>query len=85
MWVFIGLAGSVIAHFPTGGHSVRPPHKVEVPVGDRKSLLVDARPCLGFFSFWSRSLGGLESITHNSDPILSANSAMDISFSRMES
>ena len=26
------------------GHYVRPTHKVEVSVGDRKSLLVDARP-----------------------------------------
>ena len=92
MWVFIGLAGSVIAHFPTGGHSVRHPHKVELSVGDRKSLLVDARPrfALGdgvwdFLPFCSRVLWSLESITYNPDPILSVNSAMDASFSWMDS
>ena len=42
--VFFGLAGTVIAHFSPLGHYVRPTHKVEVSVGDRKSLLVDARP-----------------------------------------
>ena len=70
---------------------MRPLHKVEVSVGDRKSLLVNARPhfALGdgvcFFFFCSRVLGGLEFITHNSDPIFSINSAMDVSFSWMDS
>ena len=43
MGVF-GLVGCVISHFPPLGNSVRPPNKVEVSVGNRKSLLVDARP-----------------------------------------
>ena len=67
---------------------MRPPYKVEVSVVDRKSLLVDVRPrfALGdgvwiFLPFCSRVLGGLESITHNPDPILSVNSAMYASFS----
>ena len=76
MWVFIGLAGSVIAHFPTGGHSVRHPHKVELSVSDRKSLLVDGQPCLplgdgvwGFWPFLSRVLGGLTYTTKKPIPI----------------
>ena len=44
LWVSFGLAGSVIAHFSPLGHYVRPPHKAEVSVGDRKSLFVDTRP-----------------------------------------
>ena len=61
-------------------------------MGDRKSLLVDACPRfdLGdgvwvFLPFCSRVLGGLESITHNPDPFFSVNSAMDVSFSQMDS
>ena len=42
--MFLGLAGSVISHFPLLGHYVRPPHKAEVSVGDRKILLIDAFP-----------------------------------------
>ena len=90
--MFFGLTGSVIAHFSLLGHYMRPPHKVEVSVDDRKSLLVDARPrfALGdgvwdFLPFCSRVLWSLESITYNPDPILSVNSAMDASFSWMDS
>ena len=61
-------------------------------VGDRKSLLVDAFPHFalgdgvwGFLPFWSRVLVCLESITHTPDPILSVNSAMDVSFYWMDS
>ena len=61
-------------------------------MGDRKSLLVDARPhfALGdgvwvFLPFCFRVLGGLESSKHNPDPIFSVNSAMDVSFSMMDS
>ena len=64
--MFCGLEGSVIAHFSPLVHSVRPPQKVKVSVGDRKSLLVDARPCFiiddrvwGFLTCYSRVLGGL--------------------------
>ena len=71
---------------------MRPPHKMEVSVGDKKNLLVDARPLFalgdgvwGFLPFCSKVLGGLKSITHNPDPILSVNSAMNVSFSRMDS
>ena len=58
-------------------------------VGDRKSLLVDARPhfdgVLGFLPFCSRVLGGLESLTQNPDPIFTVNSDMDVSVSQMDS
>ena len=71
---------------------MRPQHKAEVSVGDRKSLLIDLRPrfALGdgvwrFLPFCSRVLGGLESTTQNPDPILSITSAMDVYFSRMDS
>ena len=37
----------VLLHiFPLLGYSVRPLHKLDLSVGDRKSLLVDARPHL---------------------------------------
>ena len=92
LWVFFGLAGSAIAHFSLLHHSVRPPHKAEVSVGDRKSLLVDARASfaigdgvLGFLPFCYRVLGELESTTKNPDPIFSVNSAIDVSFSWMDS
>ena len=69
---------------------MRPPHKVEVSVGDRESLLVDARPSftLGygvwvFLPFCYRVLGGLKYTTQNPDQILSVNSVMDVSFSWM--
>ena len=58
------------------GYSVRPPQKVEVSVGDRKSLLINANPhfALGdgvwvFLPLFSRVLGGLYSTTKNPDPI----------------
>ena len=45
---------------------MRPPHKVEVSVGDRKSLLVDAHLCfalgdgvLGFFALLFQGFMGL--------------------------
>ena len=76
MCLFFGLTGSVIVHFSPLGHSVRPPHKVEVSVGEINTLLVDARPSFSigdgvwvFLPFCSRVLGGLEYITHNPDPI----------------
>ena len=64
--MFFGLAGSVIAHFSPLGHSMRPPHKVEVSLGDRKSLPIKANTCFAlgdgvwvFLTFCSRVLGGL--------------------------
>ena len=44
LWVFLGLEVSVIEYFLPLGHSVSPHHKVEVSVGDRKCLFIDARP-----------------------------------------
>ena len=69
-----------------------PPHKVELSVGDRKSLIVDTRPLLplgdgvwGFFSSLSRVLGGSIYTTKKPIPIISFCSAVDVSFSRMDS
>ena len=74
--MFFGLTVSVIAYFSPLGHSVRPLHKVEVSVGDIKSLLVNARPCFNLGDgvwrgspFYSIVLGGLESTTKNPGPI----------------
>ena len=73
-------------------HSVRHPHKVELSVGYRKSFLVDVHPRLplgdgvwGVLPFLSRVLGGLTYTTKKPIPIMSVRSAMDVSFSRMDS
>ena len=61
-------------------------------MGDRKILITDAHPrfALGdgvwrFLPFCYRLLGGLESTTHNPDPIFSFNYAMDVYFYLMDS
>ena len=83
----------VLLHIlPPLGYSVRHPHKVDLSVGDRKSLLVKAHPRLtlgdgvwGFLTFLSRVLGGLTYNMKKPIPIISVSSAMDVSFSRMDS
>ena len=63
--MFFGLVGSIIAHFSPLWNYVRPPYKVEVSVGDRKSLLIDARPRfdlgdgLGVFALLFQGVGGI--------------------------
>ena len=61
-------------------------------MGGRKSLLVDTHPRLplgdgvwGFLPFLSRVLGGLTYTTKKPTLIISVSSAMDVSFSRMNS
>ena len=65
---------------PPLGRYTSPLHRVEVYVGDRKSLLIDARPRFDLgdgvwrsFPFWSREFGAYESTTKKPVPIFSVN------------
>ena len=68
------------------------PHMMEVSVGDRKSLLINAHPRFDLgdgvwrgFQFWSRVFGTYESTVNKPVPFPPVNYAMDISCEEMYS